>query len=106
MTEKDYFSLIKKDQLDKAIKELQNNKFPEGFLNLIDYASSLIHKFIYKETTEIEEKSSYEKWVYYILTYYGRFDYDDGLTFDEDIKNEKLLHILLTLQRKIKKQRV
>ena len=103
MTEKAFLSLIKQDQLDKAIEELKSNKFPEGFLNLIDYESPLIHKFKYKETTEIEENSSYEKWVYYIITYYGQSDYDD-YDLVRDIKNGSLLKTLLKLQRKIKKR--
>ena len=103
MTEKDFLSLIKQNQLDKAIEELKSNKFPEGFLNLIDYESSLIHKFKYKETTKIEENSSYEKWVYYIITYYVQFDYDD-YDLVKDSKNGNLLKTLLKLQRKIKKR--
>ena len=103
MTEKEYSTLINKEILDKAINELQNDKFPEDFLNLIDYSSPLIHNFKYEETTKIEEKSSYKDWVYYIITYYGNFDYDDGLGFHEDIENGNLLKILLALQAKIKK---
>lgn len=104
MTEKDYFSLIKQEQLNKAIEELKNNKFPSGFLNLIDYESPLINQFEYEETNVVNENSSYKEWIYYFITYTINDDkYSLGYQMDSDIKNGNLLKILLMLQNKIKK---
>lgn len=104
MTEKDYFSLIKQEQLNKAIEELKNNKFPVGFLNLIDQKSPFISEYKRKEVTTITKNSTFENWVHYIITYIVNDDkYSLGYQMDLDIKNGNLLKILLMLQNKIKK---